>query len=104
MFQRALSGSSGGGGDRYIEKFTPSGVKTINVGFVPKHIILYVSISSNATGLKLIWYDVENDTLYLSVDGYFETVEHGYISVSGTTITYTPAATSWYKETRIIAF
>ena len=103
MWQRALIVGSGGG---YFEpyKFTPSGTETINVGFAPKQVVLYVSVSGSATGLKVLWYDVANDTLLLSVDGSFESAESGYISVSGTTITYTPPAASWYKETRLFAY
>lgn len=104
MWQRALSGSGGGGGYFEPYKFTPSGTETINVGFAPKQVVLYVSVSGGATGLKVLWYDVANNTVKLSVDGSFESAESGYISVSGTTITYTPPASSWYKETRLFAY
>ncbi len=103
MFQRASCGSGGGRSfSPYL--FTPSGVTEIDVGFIPKHIVLYVSLNGNATGLKVLWYDVDNDVLKFTVDGSFETSDTGYISVSGTKVTYTPAASSWYKPTRLFAF
>jgi len=96
----------GGGGGNYYEpyKFTPSGTTTIDVGFAPKQVVLYTSIASSASGLKVLWYDVENAALKLSVDGSFEASYSDAISVSGNTITYTPPASSWYKETRLFAF